>query len=43
MRDQQPPLAGAQRAVLPIEGWAAIAAAAFILLIVIATLPGIPW
>jgi hypothetical protein len=43
MRDQQPPLAGASRAALPIEGWAAIVAAAFILLIVIATLPGIPW
>jgi hypothetical protein len=42
MRDQQPPL-GAHRAALPIEGWAAIAAAAFILLIVIMTLPGIPW
>jgi hypothetical protein len=43
MRDQQPSLAGASRAVLPIEGWIAIAAAGFILLIVIATLPGIPW
>jgi hypothetical protein len=43
MHDQQPHLAGAHRAALPIEGWAAIAAAAFILLSVIATLPGIPW
>jgi hypothetical protein len=39
MRDQRSRLAG----VLPLEGWAAIAAAAFILLIVIATLPAIPW
>ena len=43
MRDQQRPLAGGPRALLPIEGWVAIAAAAFILLIVLATLPGIPW
>jgi hypothetical protein len=43
MRDQQPPLAGASRAALTIEGWVAIAAVGFILLIVIATLPGIPW
>ena len=42
MRDPQSPL-GTHRATLPIEGWAAIAAAAFILLIVIMTLPGIPW
>jgi hypothetical protein len=39
MRDPQSRLAG----VLPLEGWAAIAAVAFILLIVLATLPGIPW
>jgi hypothetical protein len=39
MRDQQSRLAG----VLPLEGWVAIAAAAVILLIVLATLPGIPW
>jgi hypothetical protein len=39
MRDQQSRLVGA----LPIEGWVAIAAVAFILLIVLATLPGIPW
>jgi len=43
MRDQQPPLAGASRVALPLEGWATILAAAFILLIVIVTLPGIPW
>jgi len=39
MRDQQSRLA----AVLSLEGWVAIAAVAFILLIVLATLPGIPW
>jgi hypothetical protein len=39
MRDQQSRLAGA----LSLEGWVAIAAVAFILLIVLATLPGIPW
>jgi hypothetical protein len=39
MRDQQSPLAG----VLPLEGWMAVAAVAFILLIVLATLPAISW
>jgi hypothetical protein len=39
MRDRQSRLAG----VLSLEGWVAIAAVAFILLIVLATLPGIPW
>jgi len=39
MRDQQSRLAG----VLSLEGWVAIAAVAFILLVVLATLPGIPW
>ena len=39
MRDQQSPLAG----VLSLEGWGAIAAVAFILLIVLATLPAISW
>jgi hypothetical protein len=39
MRDQQSRLAG----ILPLEGWVANAAVAVILLIVHATLPGIPW
>jgi hypothetical protein len=39
MRDQQSRVAG----VLSIEGWVAIAAVAFILLIMLGTLPGIPW
>jgi len=38
MRDQQSRLA-----VLSLEGWVAIAAVTFILLIVLATLPGISW
>jgi hypothetical protein len=37
------PLGDATRAPLSVEGWAAVAAVAFILLIVLATLPVIPW
>jgi hypothetical protein len=43
MHDPRPSLGDAPRTRLRIEGWAAIAAAAFILLIVLATLPGIRW
>jgi hypothetical protein len=32
-----------RRTSLPVEGWAAIAAVGFILLIVLATLPRLPW
>jgi hypothetical protein len=37
------PKAEARSARLSLESWVAIAALGFILLIVIATLPGLPW
>jgi hypothetical protein len=36
-------LAAARRAPLPVEGYVAIAAVVVILLIVVATLPGLSW
>jgi hypothetical protein len=38
-----PPITARRRVSWPVEGWVAIAAVAFILLIVLATLPRLPW
>jgi hypothetical protein len=43
MRNLQPPVEAPSSARLSLERWAAIAAVVFILLIVFATLPRIPW
>jgi hypothetical protein len=38
-----PPVSPRRGAPWPVEGWAAIAAAGFILLVALATLPRLPW
>lgn len=43
MRCQLPPIAPRRRAPWPVEGWAAVAAVGFILMILLATLPRVPW
>ncbi|MGA7487693.1 MAG: hypothetical protein WBW74_12255 [Xanthobacteraceae bacterium] len=43
MRGRLPPGTPRRRPPWPMEGWAAIAAVGFILLIVLATLPRLPW
>jgi hypothetical protein len=43
MANLKPKLEAPPRARLSLDGWAAIAAVVFILLIVVATLPRIPW